>query len=85
MKTPRIRSCRRCVRFSEEEMALLTVLWPTSLADKRLCAIFQRHRGAIFRCARERLNLPTRTAARAKASAEYEALIASFIQWRDAA
>lgn len=85
MKPKRIRSCRVCRRFSEKELELLAALWPTSLPDKRLEAIFKRHTGAINRAARETLHLPTRAVARSIASAEYEAKIVEFILWRDAA
>lgn len=54
--------------FTTTELKTLARLWPTQVTDKALVEQFGRHRGVIYRAAREHLNLPTRRVARAEAA-----------------
>lgn len=68
--------CRKQRRLGPAELDLLAKLWPTSMPDKEMAAVFGMGRGSLRRVAAERLHLPCRTYARSVATAKYKAMMA---------
>jgi hypothetical protein len=58
---------RVCRPFSQHELDELKGLWASVASDNQLVSWFGRHRSVIRRVAQERLGLPPRVTARARA------------------